>query len=140
MSDEAPVLIDEIVPVSGSEAMRLSQELAKQEGIFVGTSSGATLAAAFEIARRSEPGTNIVCMLPDTGERYLSTPLFDGIVDDMNEAEIEISDDVRVGVAATTKGWWRMGINRTVAERDADMGRGAVYHDNRVRIRPVATG
>ena len=66
--------IDEIVPVAGNDALRLARELARQEGIFVGTSSGATLAAALEIARRSPPGTNIVCMLPDTGERYLSTP------------------------------------------------------------------
>ena len=65
------------MPVAGDDAMRLARELARQEGIFVGTSSGATLAAALEVARRSAPGTNIVCMLPDTGERYLSTPLFD---------------------------------------------------------------
>jgi len=84
-------LVDEVVPVSGNEALRLSKELARQEGIFVGTSSGATLAAALEIARRSPPGTNIVCMLPDTGERYLSTPLFEGISEDMTEEEIGIS-------------------------------------------------
>src|SRR5688572_9194459 len=59
--------IDEIVPVAGTEALRLARELARQEGIFVGTSSGATLAAALTVARRSKPGTNIVCMLPDTG-------------------------------------------------------------------------
>jgi cysteine synthase A len=84
-------LVDEVVPVSGSDALRLSKELARREGIFVGTSSGGTLAGALEIARRSPPGTNIVCMLPDTGERYLSTPLFEGISDDMTEEEIEIS-------------------------------------------------
>jgi cysteine synthase A len=84
-------LVDEVVPVSGSDAMNLSRELARREGIFVGTSSGATLAAALEIARRSPASTNIVCMLPDTGERYLSTPLFDGITEDMNEDEIAIS-------------------------------------------------
>jgi len=84
-------LVDEIVPVDGNEALRLTRALATQEGIFAGTSSGATLAAALEVARRSEPGTNIVCMLPDTGERYLSTPLFEGIAEDMNEAEIAIS-------------------------------------------------
>ena len=75
--------VDEIVPVSGAEALRLARELARQEGIFVGTSSGATLAAALEVARRSKPGTNIVCMLPDTGERYLSTPLFEHIGEEM---------------------------------------------------------
>jgi len=84
-------LIDEIVPVDGNEALRLARALATQEGIFAGTTSGATLAAALEIARRSPPGANIVCMLPDTGERYLSTPLFEGIGEDMDEAEIAIS-------------------------------------------------
>ncbi|HET7538280.1 MAG TPA: cysteine synthase A [Polyangiaceae bacterium] len=84
-------LIDGIVPVAGEEALRRSRELAVQEGIFVGTSSGATLAAALRIARDAPPGSNIVCMLPDTGERYMSTPLFDGIEFDMNEAELELS-------------------------------------------------
>jgi cysteine synthase A len=84
-------LVDEVVPVSGSEAMKLSRELARKEGIFVGTSSGATLAAALEIARRSPGGTNIVCMLPDTGERYMSTPLFEEITEEMTEEETAIS-------------------------------------------------
>jgi cysteine synthase A len=84
-------LVDEVVPVSGDEAMRLSRELARREGIFVGTSSGATLAAALDVARRAAPGTNIVCMLPDTGERYLSTPLFEDINTDMNAEELELS-------------------------------------------------
>jgi cysteine synthase A len=84
-------LVDEIVPVSGEEALRLARQLATNEGIFVGTSSGATLAAALEVARRSPPGSNIVCMLPDTGERYMSTPLFDGIDVDMNAAELVLS-------------------------------------------------
>ena len=70
-------LVDEIVPVEGNEALRLARELATREGIFAGTSGGATLAAALDVARRAPPGSNIVCMLPDTGERYLSTPLFD---------------------------------------------------------------
>lgn len=84
-------LVDEIVPVAGDEAMRLSRELARQEGIFVGTSSGATLAAALHVAERSPAGTNIVCMLPDTGERYLSTPLFEGIMEEMTEDEMALS-------------------------------------------------
>lgn len=62
-------LIDEVIPVDGDEAMRLSRELARREGIFAGTTSGATLAAAREVAGRMEPGSKIVCMLPDTGER-----------------------------------------------------------------------
>jgi cysteine synthase A len=84
-------LVDEIIPVAGGEAMRLARELAQREGIFVGTSSGATLAAALEIAKRSPAGTNIVCMLPDTGERYLSTPLFEHIGEEMNDEELALS-------------------------------------------------
>ncbi|KQW37709.1 O-acetylserine lyase [Rhizobacter sp. Root404] len=84
-------LIDEIVPVNGNEALLLARRLATQEGIFVGTSSGATLAAALEVAKRAPPGSHIVCMLPDTGERYLSTPLFDGIGVDMNDEELALS-------------------------------------------------
>jgi cysteine synthase A len=83
--------VDEVVPVAGNEAMRLARELARKEGIFVGTSSGGTLAAALEVARRSPPGTNIVCMLPDTAERYMTTPLFDGIGEEMTAEELEIS-------------------------------------------------
>jgi cysteine synthase len=84
-------LVDEIVPVAGSDALRLSRELAQKEGIFVGTSSGATLAAALDVARRAPPGTTIVCMLPDTGERYLSTPLFEGIGEEMTAEEWALS-------------------------------------------------
>lgn len=84
-------LVDEVVPVSGHDAMRLARELARKEGIFVGTSSGATLAAALEVAKRSPKGTNIICMLPDTGERYLSTPLFDGITTEMSDEELALS-------------------------------------------------
>jgi cysteine synthase A len=83
--------VDEIVPVPGAEALRLSRELAQKEGIFVGTSSGATLAAALDVARRAREGANIVCMLPDTGERYLSTPLFEGVGEEMTADEWQIS-------------------------------------------------
>ena len=83
-------LIDEIVPVAGPDALRLARELARQEGIFVGTSSGGTLVAALDVARRAPAGSNIVCMLPDTGERYLSTPLFEGISMEMNNEELAI--------------------------------------------------
>jgi cysteine synthase A len=83
--------VDEIVPVAGNDALRMARELARQEGIFVGTSSGATLAAALEVARRSPPGTNIVCMLPDTGERYMTTPLFEHIGEEMTAEELELS-------------------------------------------------
>jgi cysteine synthase A len=84
-------LVDEVVPVAGDEALRLSRALARAEGIFVGTSSGATLAAAIDVAQRSPAGTNIVCMLPDTGERYLSTPLFEDIKEAMNDDELALS-------------------------------------------------
>jgi cysteine synthase A len=84
-------LIDEIVPVAGADALRRSRELAQMEGIFVGTSSGATLAAALDVARRASPGSTILCMLPDTGERYLSTPLFEHIGEEMTAEEWEVS-------------------------------------------------
>jgi len=84
-------LIDEILSIAGDDALRLSKSLARDEGIFVGISAGATLAGALAVADRAEPGSNVLCMLPDTGERYLSTPLFDGIIDDMTEEEVAIS-------------------------------------------------
>ncbi|MEM7707142.1 MAG: cysteine synthase A [Pseudomonadota bacterium] len=84
-------LIDDIVPVDGEEAMELSRALAQKEGIFVGTSAGATLAAALEVARKAPEGSHIVAMLPDTGERYLSTPLFGAINEEMNDDELALS-------------------------------------------------
>ncbi len=84
-------LIDEVIAVNGDDAMRCARELAQKEGIFVGTSSGATLAAALQIAESAPAGSNIVCMLPDTGERYLSTPLFGDIDEEMNDEETELS-------------------------------------------------
>jgi cysteine synthase A len=71
--------------------MRLSRELAQREGVFCGISSGAALAAALKVAETAPDGANILCMLPDTGERYLSTPLFDDIAVDMTEEEEAIS-------------------------------------------------
>lgn len=84
-------LVDRIVPINGAEAMRLSRELARKEGIFVGITAGATFAGALEIASSSPPGTTVLCMLPDTGERYLSTPLFADIPAEMSEEELGIS-------------------------------------------------
>jgi cysteine synthase A len=84
-------LIDEIVPVNGADALRCARELATADGIFTGISGGATLAGALQIAAKAPAGANIVCMLPDTGERYLSTPLFDGVAIDMTAEELEIS-------------------------------------------------
>ncbi|MGQ0383935.1 MAG: glutaredoxin domain-containing protein, partial [Gammaproteobacteria bacterium] len=83
--------VDELLPVTGNDAMRLTRELARQEGIFAGTSGGGTLAGALRIAARSPRGTVILAMLPDTGERYLSTPLFEPIDADMDGAEWELS-------------------------------------------------
>ncbi len=70
-----------IVPVTDAEAIDASRHLARSEGIFSGISSGGTFAAALKVAAEAAPGSVIVAMLPDTGERYLSTPLFEGIPD-----------------------------------------------------------
>jgi len=70
-----------IVTVADAEAIDTARQLAAREGIFVGISSGATVAAALQVAREAESGATILAMLPDTGERYLSTPLFEGIAD-----------------------------------------------------------
>ena len=72
-------VFDEIVPVSDDESIAVSRELAAKEGIFAGISAGGTLAAALAVARKAPKGSVILAMLPDTGERYLSTPLFEGI-------------------------------------------------------------
>ena len=72
---------DRIVPVADADAIGAARQLAAQEGIFCGISSGGTFAAALKVAREAEPGAVIVAMLPDTGERYLSTALFEGIPD-----------------------------------------------------------
>lgn len=72
-------IFDELLPVTDERAIEVSRELAAKEGIFAGISSGATLAAALTIAESAPNGSVILAMLPDTGERYLSTPLFEGI-------------------------------------------------------------
>ncbi len=83
--------IDRIIPIAGPDGIRCSQELARKEGIFVGITAGATFAGALKIAAESPPGTTILCMLPDTGERYLSTPLFADVATDMTEEELAIA-------------------------------------------------
>ena len=83
--------IDEIIAVNGNDALRMSRDLATKEGIFVGISAGATLAGAMQIAEKAEQGSNILVMLPDTGERYLSTTLFEDIPEDMTAEEMQIS-------------------------------------------------
>ena len=84
-------VIDHLLPIPGPDAIRCSKELAAKEGIFVGITSGATFAGALKVAAEAEKGANILCMLPDTGERYLSTPLFADVGTDMNEEELAIS-------------------------------------------------
>jgi cysteine synthase A len=83
--------IDEILTIENAEAMKWSRELARKEGIFCGISSGATFAGALRVAEKAPKGSTILCMLPDTGERYLSTPLFGDIALDMTDEELAIS-------------------------------------------------
>ena len=83
--------IDELLTIEGPDAIKTSKLLAQKEGIFVGISAGATLAGALQLANKVPQGTNILCMLPDTGERYLSTPLFADVSVEMTEDETEIS-------------------------------------------------
>jgi cysteine synthase A len=84
-------LFDEIIAINGRHALEMTQQLAQREGIFCGTSAGATFSGAMKVAETAAPNSNILCMLPDTGERYLSTPLFEDIREEMSEAEMEIS-------------------------------------------------
>jgi cysteine synthase A len=81
---------DEIVPVPGPEGMKWARELAAKEGILTGVSGGSTFAAARQVAEKAAPGSIMLVMLPDTGERYLSTPLFEPYGAEMNEAELEV--------------------------------------------------
>jgi cysteine synthase len=82
---------DEMVLIPPLAAMKTAQALAQTQGIFTGISGGASMYIAVEIAKRAPPGSVIVAIIADTGERYLSTPLFNGIEADMNEEEIDIA-------------------------------------------------
>ncbi|WP_323718676.1 PLP-dependent cysteine synthase family protein [Paracoccus aminovorans] len=82
---------DQLIPVPGAEGMGWARKLAAREGILTGISGGSTFAVAMRIAEQAEPGTVILAMLPDTGERYLSTPLFQDIPEGMDEAETALS-------------------------------------------------
>ena len=84
-------LVNRVITIAAPVAMAASRQLAQKEGVLVGTSSGATFAAALEIAKDAPKGTTILAMLPDTGERYLSTPLFADILPEMNEEETAIA-------------------------------------------------
>lgn len=90
-------VIDRVLKVTGANRVNWSKELARKEGIFVGISAGATFATAMEIAREAGQGATILAMLSDTGERYLSTPLFAGV-----EAE---TDEEEKSLAATAPGY-----------------------------------
>ncbi|MFG6159198.1 cysteine synthase A [Halomonas sp. 1390] len=83
--------IDEYLAINGKDALRCARELASREGIFVGISAGATFAGALQVAERTPAGTTLLCMLPDTGERYLSTPLFEDVPVEMTEEETLLS-------------------------------------------------
>ena len=83
--------VDRVLTVPGPEAMQWSRKLARKEGIFVGISAGGTFAGAITVCEEAPKGSTILCMLPDTGERYLSTPLFADIGTDMSEEELAIA-------------------------------------------------
>lgn len=82
---------DDLIPVTGAEGMEAARQLAAKEGIITGVSGGSTFAIARKVAENAKPGSSILCMLPDTGERYLSTPLFETFGADMNDEELTIS-------------------------------------------------
>jgi cysteine synthase A len=89
--DFVPAVLDrqaasQVLSIDDADAIATSRRLAMEEGIFAGISSGATVAAALQIAGRAEPGTVLLAMLPDTGERYLSTPLFEGVNEGSDDA------------------------------------------------------
>jgi cysteine synthase A len=85
-------VIDRIITIAGADAMKWSRELAQKEGIFVGITAGGTFAGALEVCKSAAPGSTVLAMLPDTGERYLSTPLFGDIAVDMNDEELKVSN------------------------------------------------
>ena len=82
--------VNKIITIAAADAMKCSVDLAQKEGVFVGITSGATFAGALEVAKTAPKGSNILAMLPDTGERYLSTPLFANTPAEMTPEEVEI--------------------------------------------------
>ena len=84
-------VIERILTITGPDAMKCARDLAQKEGIFVGITAGGTFAGALQVAKETGKGATILAMLPDTGERYLSTPLFADISADMNEEELGIA-------------------------------------------------
>jgi cysteine synthase A len=115
-------LIDRIVPIDGHQALHFARQLARQEGIFCGPSSGATFAGAMAVAAGAAAGSRILCMLPDTGERYLSTPLFEDIAVDMTEEEQELAGSTpnyRFDVASAAPGAGQPAPVEVPADADA---------------------
>lgn len=86
--------VSRVVTVANADAMHWSKQLAQKEGIFVGVSSGATFAGSLTLCKDVPKGSTVLCMLPDTGERYLSTPLFADVSVDMNEEELAIAQSL----------------------------------------------
>ena len=82
---------DDLIPVAGPDGIAWSRRLAAEEGIFTGISGGSTFAVAMKLAETAPDGSVMLVMLPDTGERYLSTPLFEGIPEDMSDDELALS-------------------------------------------------
>lgn len=82
---------DQVIPIPGPVGIEWSRKLAQKEGIFTGISGGATFGVAMQVAEKAPAGSVILCMLPDTGERYLSSPLFEGIPEGMTPDETALS-------------------------------------------------
>ena len=91
LTEDARAYVDQLLVIKGPDALRCSKELARKEGIFCGISGGATLAGALQVCASAPAGSVVLCMLPDTGERYLSTPLFEDVPADMTPEELEIA-------------------------------------------------
>jgi cysteine synthase A len=81
---------DELIPIPGPIGMDWAKKLAQQEGIFTGVSGGSTFGVAIQVAEKAAPGSVILAMLPDTGERYLSSPLFETVPEYMTDEEIAL--------------------------------------------------
>merc|ERR1711972_304499 len=95
---------DGVMLVKGPDAMATSIDLAKREGIFCGTSGGATVWTALEVCKKAPKGSNVLAMVPDTAERYLSTPLFESIEAEMNADEKKLFESTPL---CTWSGWER---------------------------------
>jgi cysteine synthase len=91
-------LHDDLILVDGKDAMATALALASQEGIFCGTSGGATVWTALELCKKVPPGSTVLAMVPDTAERYLSTPLFASIEADMTEEEKQIGRTTQTAI------------------------------------------